>query len=141
MVFEPTSLDDQHAFAIALYRALLPELDVSDFSHNWKWTRTQAGTTFGNQAHINEVKNDVMPDSATGDTADRVGNLRGVVRNTASPARKASALRFTGTPPTQIPDATPLTHIPSGLRYRTVGATAIGSQGTVDASVIALDVG
>jgi len=32
-------------------------------------------------------------------------------------------------------------HRPSGLQYRTVGATAIGSGGTVDASVTAIDLG
>jgi uncharacterized phage protein gp47/JayE len=141
MAFETTSLDDQHAFAIALFRALLPELDVSEFSHNWKWARTQAGATFGNQAHINAVRNDVMPDTATGDMADRWGGIRGVRRKTASPASKASALRFTGTATTAIPDTTPLTHLPSGLRYRTVGAFVIGSQGFVDAGVVAVDVG
>ena len=77
MAFEQQTLDDSHDFAIALYRALLPELDVSEFSHNWKWTRTQAGGVFGNLAHINAVKNDVMPDTATGDMADRWGGIRG----------------------------------------------------------------
>jgi uncharacterized phage protein gp47/JayE len=141
MAFEPTSLDDQHAFAIALYRALMPELDVSEFSHSWKWTRTQAGGTFGNQAHVVAVENDVMPDTATGDMADRWGNLRGVKRKTASPAGKAAALRFTGTTGTSVPDQTPLTHVPSGLQFRTVGAAVVGATGTVDVGVIAIDVG
>ena len=141
MAFDTPTLDESHDFAIALYRALLPELDVSAFSHNWKWTRAQAGAVYGNHAHIHAVKNDVMPDTATGDMADRWGAIRGVRRKTASPASKAQALRFTGTPGTQIPDATPLTHQPSGLQFRTVGPKAIGSTGTVDADVIAIDVG
>jgi uncharacterized phage protein gp47/JayE len=138
MAFETTSLDDQHAFALALYRVLLAELDTSENSHNWKWTRTQAGGTFGNQAHIEAVKNDVMPDTATDDMADRWGNIRGVKRKTATPASKANALRFTGTASTPIPDQTLLTHIPSGLQFRTVGSFTVGG---TDASVIAIDVG
>src|SRR5688500_13667065 len=121
MAFEtPTSIDEAHAFALALSRALLPELDVSEFSHNWKWLRTQAGATFGQHAHTNAVGNDVMPDTATNETADRWGRIRGVERKTASPARKAGALRFSGTPNTPVPDATPLTHVPSGLQFRVV---------------------
>src|SRR4051794_32796554 len=104
MAFETPTLDEDHAFAIALFRALLPELDVSDFSHNWKWLRTQAGASFGNNAHIETVKNDVMPDTATADMADRWGKIRGVLRKTASAASKAAALRFTGTPATSVPD-------------------------------------
>lgn len=43
MAFETPTLDEAHDFAIRLMRALLPELDVSDFSHNWKWTRAMTG--------------------------------------------------------------------------------------------------
>lgn len=138
MAFETPTLDEDHAFAIGLQRALQPELDVSDFSHNWKWLRTQAGATFGTHAHIEAVKNDVMPDTATRDMADRWGGIRGVKRKTASPASKANALRFTGTPSTTIPDQTPLTHLPSGLQFRTVGVSTVGG---ADASVVAIDVG
>lgn len=141
MAFETPTLDEAHGFAIGLQRALQPELDVSDFSHNWKWLRTQAGGTYGNHAHINAVKNDVMPDTATGDMADRWGNIRGVKRKTASPASKATALRFSGTATTPVPDATLLTHTPSGLQFRTVGAGVVGSLGYVDVGVIAIDVG
>jgi len=141
MAFETPTLDEAHAFSIALCRALLPELDVSELSHNWKWLRTQAGGTYGNFAHTNAVKNDVMPDTATGDTADRWGGIRGVKRKTASPARKASALRFSGTPGTPVPDTTPLTHLPSGLQFRVVGGRLIGPLGNVDVGVVAIDVG
>jgi len=141
MAFETPTLDEAHDFAIALHRALLPELDVSEFSHNWKWTRAQAGGTYGNHAHVNAVKNDVMPDTATRDTADRWGGIRGVKRKTASPARKASALRCSGTPGTPVPDLTPLTHVPSGLQFRTVGGSVVGPLGNVDVGVVAIDVG
>ncbi len=141
MAFETPTLDESHAFAIALTRALLPDLDVSEFSHNWKWLLTQSGGVFGNHAHTNAVKNDVMPDTATSDTADRWGNIRGVKRKTASPASKAAALRFSGTATTPVPDATPLTHLPSGLQFRTVGAGVVGSLGNVDVGVISIDLG
>jgi hypothetical protein len=141
MAFETPTLDDSHDFAIAHFRALLPEMDVSEFSHNWKWLRTQAAGVEGNHVHINSVKNDVMPDTATGDMADRWGGLRGVKRKSASPARKAFALRFNGTPPTAVPDGVTLTHQASRLRYRVVGGSVIGPGGYVDVGVTSIDVG
>jgi uncharacterized phage protein gp47/JayE len=141
MAFQIQTLDEQHEFAINLARALLPDLNLSQEEILWFLLRVLAGGTYGNQAHINAVKNDVMPDTATGDMADRWGNLRGVARKRASPARKANALRLVGNAGTTIPNNTLLVHVPSGLQFRTVGVKVVGVQGTVDADVVAIDLG
>lgn len=141
MAFEPLTLEESHALALNLLRRLLPDIDVSAESMPWALMGAFAGAVTGNFAHASAARNDTMPDTATKDMADRWGNFRGVKRKTATPAGKANALRFTGTPGTPIPDATLLVHRPSQLQFRTVGLTAIGSGGTVDASVIAVDVG
>lgn len=141
MAFEIPSIDDEHENALALHRALLPEMDTSEFSHENKWAFTQAGAVFGNNVHVSTVKNDVMPDTAKGDMADRWGNLRGVPRKTESPARKAAALRVVGVAGTSVPDATRFTHVASGLRFRTVGTKVVSSTGSVDVDVIGVDTG
>lgn len=141
MAFDTPSLEDRHQFAIQLFRVLLPELDISQESHNWKWTRTQAGAVFGNDAHINTVENDVMPDTATGDMADRWGNIRGVQRKTATTSFKSKALRFNGTPGTPVPDQTLLVHTPTQLQFKTSGTQTIGATGFADLDVVSIDTG
>lgn len=141
MAFDTPTLDNSHQFALQLFRALLPDLDVSQFSHNWKWARTQAGAVFGNHAHINTVENDVMPDTATADMADRWGGIRGVRRKTATASFKSKALRFNGVTGTPVPDQTLLVHTPTGLQYRTSGAQIVGATGNIDTDVVSIDVG
>lgn len=141
MAFQIQTLEEQHGFAINLARVLLPDLSLAEEEILWHLLRVLAGGTYGNQAHINATRNDVMPDTAIDEMADRWGSLRGVARKRASPARKALALRFVGTAGTTIPDSTLLVHVASGLQYRTVGVKVVGAQGTVDADVLALDVG
>jgi uncharacterized phage protein gp47/JayE len=140
MPFETPTLDEEHEFLIAHFRSVRPEDDVSQGSFNWLWLRTVAAGITGNHAHVAAVKNDLMPDTAEGAMLERWGAIRGVTRKSATPARKADALRIFGTVATVVPDATEYTHV-SGLRFRTSGANAIGSGGYVDADVVAIDTG
>lgn len=141
MAFDTPSLDDRHEFALQLFRVLMPELDVSEFSHNWKWSRTMSGAVFGNDAHVNAVQNDVMPDTATLDMADRWGNIRGVKRKGATTSFKSKALRFNGTAGTPVPDQTLLVHTPTQLQFKTSGTQVIGATGFVDIDVASIDTG
>ena len=141
MALDTPSLDDSHDFGIQLFRVLLSDLDVSQESHNWKWLRAIAGAVFGNHAHINAVENDVMPDTATGDMADRWGNIRGVGRKGATTSFGSKVLRFNGTPGAPIPDQTALVHTPTQLQFKTSGTQTIGATGFVDVDVASIDTG
>lgn len=134
------TLDEKHAILIALHKRHLPDIDVSDMSDAWLELRTLAGAVTGNHAHLAAAFNDLMPDTATGDTQIRWGTMRGVVKKTATPARKADALRIVGTPTTAVPDAILLNHV-SGQTFRTVGASVIGAGGYVDVDVVAISLG
>lgn len=139
-MFKIPTLDETHAFLIALHKRHFPDIDVSEMSDDWLWLRTLAGAVTDNNAHIAATKNDLMPDTATGDTQVRWGDIRGVKKKGATPARKAFAFRVFGTAAADVPDAIALRHN-SGLRYKTVGATVVGADGYVDVGIVAVDVG
>ncbi|MDQ3295066.1 MAG: baseplate J/gp47 family protein [Myxococcota bacterium] len=141
MTFSPPTLDETHAFLIALTRALQPEIDVSEMTDEWLWTKTQAAGVTGNHAHLRAVLNDLLPDTSEGDILRRWAAIRGVVPKTATPARKADALRVVGTPTTTVPDGSEIVHDVSGLRFKTSGTNIVGPGGYVDCDVIAIDVG
>jgi uncharacterized phage protein gp47/JayE len=139
--FDIPTLDEQHAFLIALMKALLPLADVSELTPNWLWTRTQAGGATDNHAHISNVENDLLPDTAIDDMQDRWGTILGVPRKAATPARKDKALRVTGTVATPVPNGQQLRHT-SGLIFAINGAGfAVGAGGYVDCDVVAIDTG
>lgn len=139
-MFTPPTLDEEHEFQIAHFKALRPNDDASEGSWNWLWLRTAAAGVTGNHAHIASAKNDLIPDGSEGETLRRWAAIRGVVPKTATPARKAAALRVVGLPTTVVPDGSLLYHL-SGLRYRTVGSRIVGPGGYVDCDVVAVDTG
>lgn len=138
--FQTPTIDESTSFLVALFAALFPQADVSEESFNWKWSKTQAGGTTDNHAHIEAVKTDLFPDSAEGDMADRWATILGRARKAATPARKDAALRVFGTPATNVPDATQFKHS-SGLLFKTNGAAVIAASGYIDCNVLAIDVG
>ncbi len=137
----PQSLDEKHAILIALAKALFPDVDISEMSDEWLWTRLQSAATMANHAHQNATVNDLLPDNSEGPLLRRWATIRGVTPKTATGARKADALRVVGTAATNIPDASELVHSESGLRFKTLGASIIGPGGFVDVDVVAIDVG
>lgn len=139
MAFETPSLDDQHAFLVALTKILLGG-DVSQGSFMWLWSRTQAAGVTDNHAHLKSVLNDLLPDTALGDMLRRWASIRGVVPKGATPSRKDAAGRVFGNVGAAVPDQQELDHA-SGLRFKINGATVIGAGGFVDANIVAIDTG
>lgn len=140
MAFTIPTLDETHEFLIALAKALLDDPDVSQGSFGWLWLRTLAGGVTDNHSHIANVENDLLPDTADDDMADRWGAITGVPRKGATPARKDAAYRVFGTATTDVPDATELVHA-SGLRFQIVGDATVGAGGYVDVGIVGIDVG
>ena len=140
MATENPTLEDSLAFLVALFKALFPDADVSALSFNYLWAKTQAAGVTDNHAHIEAVKNDLLPDTSEGDMLDRWGAVRGVTRKGATSARKADALRVTGVATTTVSDASELFHS-SGLRFKTSGSDIVGPGGYVDVDVVAIDTG
>lgn len=141
MAFLTFTLDETHALLIALHKRHFPDIDVSEMSDAWLELRTFAGALTDNHAHTEATKNDLLPDTAEGDLLDRWGKIRGVIRKSATPARKSSAFRITGpTPGDPVPDGIALNH-ESGLRFKTVGATVLGATGYADVGIVGIDAG
>jgi uncharacterized phage protein gp47/JayE len=141
MAFEIPTLDESTLFAVAHYAALFPEDDVSRASFNFLWCLTFAACVTSNHAHIEAVKNDVIPDQSEGDTLRRWAAIRGVTPKGATGARKANALRVVGTPATAIPALSELVHDDTGLAFRVTAAAVIDAVGYVDVDVAAISTG
>jgi uncharacterized phage protein gp47/JayE len=140
MAFKVPTLDESHAFLVALFKALFPEADVSEESFNWKWALSQAGGVTDNHAHIQAVKAALMPTTAEREDLVEWGVLTGVTKKPATGAHKSNALRVFGTAAASVPIDSELTHA-SGLRYRIAEAAVVGGGGSVDVDVEAIDVG
>ncbi|MGN6103740.1 MAG: baseplate J/gp47 family protein [Kofleriaceae bacterium] len=140
MTFRPLTLVEQHEILVALHKAVRPEDDVSEGSYNSLSLLTIAAAVTDGHAHHNANLNDMLPDTAEGDELRRWAKIRGVVLKGATPARKSSALRVTGTAGEPVPGNTELVHV-SGLRYKIVGDELVGALGYVDCDVVAIDTG
>lgn len=140
MAYVVQTLDELHEFAIALLKSLFPTADVSRGSFLWLWARTQAGGVADNHAHIAGVQSDLLPDTAEGAALDRWGGVVGVVRKSATPARKSNALRVVGTPTSTVSIGDALTH-ESGLSFQVNENETIPAAGYVDVDVVAVDTG
>lgn len=141
MAFNVPSLEDQHAFLIASYKRTFPDADVSQGSEAWLWLLTFAAGVTDNHAHVLNVKNDLMPDSARGDMQIRWGDFSGVTKKAATAARADGALRAIGVPGTTIPANTTFVHVEKQIRYKSVTTDIIGPGSAVDLDVIALATG
>lgn len=140
MAFTVPTLDEIHEFKIALLKALFPGADVSEGSFLWLWTRTESGGIADNHAHIYGVLLELLPDSATSTWLDRWGAITGVTRKTATPARKANALRIYGTAASTVTLGDLLTHA-SGQTFQINENETIPAAGYVDVDVLAISTG
>jgi hypothetical protein len=145
MTFKLPTLTETREFLLAVGKVMLPD-------RNWGNLRSYFGkrTTFFSAGitqlhdHIDHVGRDVMPDTAGDDgPIDRWGNIKGVLRKGATPARKAAAARVTGASGTAIPAGTQLAHQASGLLFQISNTTAIPGVAPfqVDADIVAVDLG
>lgn len=140
MAFTVPTLDEIHDFKIALLKALLPGADVSRNSFLWLWTRSEGGGIADNHAHIAGVLEELLPDSAADAYLERWGTILGIAKKTATPARKANALRVYGTVAATVAVGNALTH-ESGQTFQVNENETIPAAGYVDVDVLAISTG
>lgn len=144
MAYKVPTLDEMMQFGVALFKALFPSRNVgSRFSFYWKLVKVLAGMVTDVHANLTNAGNNFMPDKTSGAYLDRWLAIVGLIRKSATPARKAAALRITGTIATPIPYGSQLLHRASGQTFQVNNAagTAIGGGGTIDADIIGISVG
>lgn len=134
------TLAELFARLLADGRARLPGADWSRGSDNWKRLRIWAGASIGLYHHVKVSFDQLLPDTAEGVWLDRIGAIWDVARRGATPARKADALRVTGTVATAITTGEQLVS-DSGLRYQVNENATVGALGYVDVDVVAVDTG
>lgn len=143
MAFVVSTLEELHEFAIAHYKSLNPDDDVSEMSLNWLWLLTLAAAVTDNHAHLKSLKTDLFPGTALGDMLVAWADLRGVVRKPATASRGSACYRVFGTALTSVPayPGTPeLVHV-SGERFKISATTVVGPAGYVDCDLVSVGVG
>lgn len=100
----------------------------------------QARLAYDHYGYLANIALNSVPFTATGQFTDAWAALKNVYRKDATAAGGTNAASWTGTPTTVLPDATPFTRS-DGFSFETVGAGTIAGNGTVIASVVALEVG
>lgn len=140
MSYTVPSLDDQHAFLIALFAFYFPDKDISQGSFNWLWLRTLAAGATANDAHIDANSTDLMPDSSTGAMQDRWAKIVGRPRKGATASRGTAALRVFGTPGTPVDEGETLTS-QANYRYQISAGDVVGALGYVDVDIESIDLG
>lgn len=142
MGFKVPTLEETLSFLVAMFKGAFPTLNVgSRVSYHWKRLKTIAGAATDIHAHVQSAQRDCAPDTATGDALVRWGNIFGVERNGATPARKSNALRVRGTLAATAAVDEELVHSASGLRFKLAEAAVIPVQLYVDVDVVAIDTG
>lgn len=142
MAFETPSLDENHAFLLLLLVCLMPSSDTTEGSFYWLFLKTLAAAAASNDAHIDATKDELLEDTAV-DNLPRFADLQPggpIPRKTATPARKARALRVSGAATTLVPANATLTST-SGLTYRIERADVVGPGLYVDVDIVSVDVG
>lgn len=142
-MFQVPTLDDMHAFLIALLEALLPGVSTTRTSTATLWQRTTAAAATDVHAHIDAVQADLLPDTAEGAALDRWGAIVGRPRRGATAARKADALRIVNTTGAGVAytTGTALVHAESGLRFAISETGTVPADGSKDVDVVGIDVG
>lgn len=139
-MFEVLTLDEITDALVAAYKNRFPTHDVSKLSDNWKRQRVTALAAFMNQAHIQSVGDDMLPDLASGTALDRWATLVNLTRKAATSAYKADSLRLRGTAASTFTSGDELTHS-DGTSYMLNESGSIPAAGFIDVDVIAIDTG
>ena len=141
MPFDIPTFDELHQLGIDLAAKLLPDDDTSEGSFLWRLIGVMAGLAADNHVHIKTASDELLPDRSVGAGLDRWGNnLYKLPRKGATGARKADALRLTGTEGSAFVAGAELVH-ESGLRYQINESGSIPAAGFVDVDVLAIDTG
>lgn len=142
MPFTLPSLSESRSFLIAVYRAVFPTRNVGNVRsyHARRATFVAAGIT-QLHSHADSIQKDVMPSTAGDGKIDDWGGIKGILRKGATPARKAAAGRVRGANGTAVPLNEELLEPNSGLRFKIAAATTVPASESVDADIVAIDVG
>ncbi len=141
MAIKIRTLDQLHDLVIGVARALLPTRDWSRWKPGWKFMRAVSVAATDLHAHIKAALQDLRPDTAKGTGADAWGNILGVIRQGATPARKSNALQVQGTLGSTVTVGDELVHQPSGLRFQVNENETIPAALFVNVDIVALDKG
>lgn len=142
MAFTIPTIDEMHAFLVAMLKALFPELDVSRTSFPSLFARALAAAATDNHAHLVATLADLLPDTAEGEQLDRWGVIVGRTRKGATPARKADALRLVNNTGTNeaVTVGQLLVHS-SGLQFQINENSTVLANTEKDVDVVAVDTG
>lgn len=140
MPYSIPALEDLHELGIALAEALYPQDNTSQGSFLYRWTRLLAAMVADNHAHIFTAFDELLPDKSSAELLDRWGHILNVVRKGATGARKANALRLTGTVGSPFAIGDELTHS-SGLRFQLNENGTIPADQYIDVDIAAIDTG
>lgn len=146
MAYKVPSLDDLLAFAVALFKGLLPDRNVgSRFAPAFKVLKVIAGTVTDVHANVDTAFKDVMPDTALKDALDRQlaiyapGGTK--KRKAATPSRKAAAGRVRGTLAATTLVGDQLVHRASGLLFQVNSNATIPAALFIDVDILAVSTG
>lgn len=144
MAFPIPSLSEMRDILIAVGRAVFPDRNYgNERSYHGKRATFLSAAVTQLHSHVDQVGKDVHPLTA-GDNGpvDDWGEVKGIIRKGATPARKSAAGRVRGTAGTGVPANQELAHS-SGLRFKIANATAIPGVAPllVDADIVAIDTG
>jgi uncharacterized phage protein gp47/JayE len=142
MAFSIPTLDELHLFLIALLKALFPEIATSRTSFPALFARVLAAGSTDNHAHLVNVKSDLLPTSCGEEMLEVWGDIVGRPRKSATPARKADALRLVNDGGTNeaVTIGQELVHA-SGLRFQINENTTVNAGTEKDVDVVAIDTG
>jgi uncharacterized phage protein gp47/JayE len=143
MSFTVPTLDEMHAFLVAMAKALFPELDVSRTSFPALFTKVFAAGVTDNHAHLEAVKNDLIPDTSEGALLDRWGAIVGRTRKGATPALKADALLVVNDSGTNenVTVGQLLVHDATGLQFQINENKTVNAGDSELVDVLAVDTG
>lgn len=145
MSFNVPTFEETRGFLLASFKRLFPDRAASPVHFFGKLVTWAAGAVTDLHAGVRSIERDVMPDTTEGALLDRwlyilaPGGRR--VRKTATPARKADALRVTGTVGATVAVGDELIDPATGLRYQITEDETIPLAGYVDVSLAAISTG
>lgn len=137
----PTLTETWHRMRAVGY-AILPASNWNPRSYHGQRAKFYAAAVTQVIAAIRDMLENLFPTTARDDGGiDRWGNLHGIVRTDATPARKSAAGRVRGLAGTAVPVDAELVHQASGLRFKIENATVIAGSGSIAADIVAIDTG
>lgn len=137
MPFALPTFEELRDLLIASMTGRIPEANINKRGDIHKRLSVVALGVLDNHFHILQVGLDVLPDTAEGDQLTRLARIYGIERKGASGASGDSAFRVFGDVGAAVPGNEALTHLPSGLRFRTRSGGLIPASGFLDVDVAA----